>query len=772
MRQPRLLILLLLWPAVAGCARSAGLFSEQNARAHIEMLAGTIGSRPVGTAANARARAYAIDQLELFGFEVRVQEVDARRAEIGRTARVSNIIAIKQGQRREAVGLVAHYDSSPHSPGAADDGLGVAVAIEAGRVLAARPDPIWSVFVLLTDAEESGLMGAAGLVTDREVTERLRAYINLESAGSGSPTMLFETGPDNAWLTSLWARHAPHPRGGSFGLEVYRRLPNDTDFSLFKTQGIPGLNFAVVGDGYAYHTARDTPERIAPATARELGENVVAIAEAIESTDITRRTTGDPTYFDIGGTTAVSYGSAGTWVAGGLALLLGVFAWVRVTAVVVRAGGFGRWLLTAVWTGVAGALVAVAMVGATWMLRAASQVYHPWYARPDRLLFLLLAVGVASGWMVSRAGRWLPERAHGLRGPAVTWTLALPLWIVLSGGALVLAPEASYLWTLPLLTIGALLILLPPGNDGLLRVGSLVALAVAAALWLRLTVDLGRFVVAVFGRLPVVTPIFVYAALLSAAGVMIAPPLLAALATPRRLVRPSIVTALCLLAVAIGAGAAFMAPPYTASEPLRRQVRAIQEPDTATAVWEVASIEPGLDLPVEAPAGWTMPLSPAEVSIPWGMLPQPFVFRTAGPSLGPAPIDIAGFSLQPVEAGVELSVTLIPRRPGLTVSFLLPPGVTPARSSLPGVPRLGRWSATYVAVPADGLLWRAGVAGVSPDRLRDVRVVVSESGFPGGSGWQRLPEWLPQERTVWAATSTWVVAAAQTAALVPVPPLR
>ena len=56
-------------------------FSLDNARAHVEMLAGTIGSRPIGTPENARARQYIVDQLRLYGFDVRVQETDARRAE-------------------------------------------------------------------------------------------------------------------------------------------------------------------------------------------------------------------------------------------------------------------------------------------------------------------------------------------------------------------------------------------------------------------------------------------------------------------------------------------------------------------------------------------------------------------------------------------------------------------------------------------------------------------------------------------------------------------
>src|SRR5262245_15224374 len=125
-----LLLLIALLPALGACTRSAGLFSESNARAHVAMLAGTIGSRPVGSEANARARAYIIDQLKLYGYEVRVQETDAARPELGRTARVANIIATLTGRRPEAIGLVSHYDSALESPGAGDDGLGVAVVLE------------------------------------------------------------------------------------------------------------------------------------------------------------------------------------------------------------------------------------------------------------------------------------------------------------------------------------------------------------------------------------------------------------------------------------------------------------------------------------------------------------------------------------------------------------------------------------------------------------------------------------------------------------------
>src|SRR5262245_60762828 len=137
------------------------------------MLAGTIGSRPVGSAESARARQYIFDQLGLYGFDVRVQEMDARRSDIGLTAHVSNIIAVKPGAERSAIGIVSHYDSSPDAPGAADDALGVAVSLEAARVLGARTDRRHTLLILITDGEEAGLMGAAGLTTDREVMDRL-----------------------------------------------------------------------------------------------------------------------------------------------------------------------------------------------------------------------------------------------------------------------------------------------------------------------------------------------------------------------------------------------------------------------------------------------------------------------------------------------------------------------------------------------------------------------------------------------------------------------
>src|SRR5690606_22223362 len=113
-----------------------------------------------------------------------------------------------------------------------------------------------------------------------------------------------------------------------------------------------------VGDSYTYHTARDTPEQLAGWALSDAGENVVAIVNALQHRDITQRSEGDPTYFDIGGTVAVNYGPLAAWLISVLALGLGGVAWVRVTRFLIGAEGIGRWLLGLVWM-LAGAAITI-----------------------------------------------------------------------------------------------------------------------------------------------------------------------------------------------------------------------------------------------------------------------------------------------------------------------------------------------------------------------------------------------------------------------------
>lgn len=734
------------------------------------MLAGTIGSRAVGTPENARARQYVIDQLRLYGYDVRVQETDARRPDIGATAHVSNVIAVKAGGDRNALGLLSHYDSVPEAPGAADDGLGVAVSLEAARVLAARADRRHTILVIVTDGEEAGLMGAAALTTDRDVMDRLQTYINVEATGNDGTAMLFETGPGNGWLLPPWAHRAPHPRGASYAIEIYRRLPNDTDFSILKRHEVPGLNFAAIHDSYAYHTARDAPERLTDRALLSTGENVVETAMALDALDLRNRdSSSNATFFDIGQTVAVSYGPVASWFIAAAALICGLLAWFKALGASVRLLGLGRWLFDVVWTLVGSALVVAAMVGGTWALRESRAVYHPWYAHPGRMLLLLLVLGAMAAWAAIRAGALLPMRAHGTRHPIFVWSVTLPLWVVLAGVIAAKAPSAGYLWTLPLFTAGIGLLAVRADNAPAVRAISVVVLAVAGTLWLRDTFELLRFVVALMGRLPLITPVWVYAAIILAAGAMVAPPFIATVAATRPLARPAIETALLLTALAVTAGMSYAAPAYTYDQPQRRAARVFVEPDAATATYEVASQEPGLDLDTGAPGGWYRVTDTAQGSVPWPRFVHPFVFRTTAPSPGPPPAAVSVFTLKPVAGGTELTMTVVPQKPGVSVAFLAPEQLTPARSNLPGIVQRGHWRAVYSAVPAEGVTWRASFKSGSEAKLPSATAIVIAPRFPGGSGWQSLPAWLPQQNAVWHLEVMWALR--PPSIIAPVPPL-
>ena len=192
-------------------------------------------------------------------------------------------------------------------------------------------------------------MGAAALVRDPEVTARLRAYINLDAVGADGPVPLFQTGPGNGWLVGAWARAARAPRGGSYQAEVYRRLPSDTDFSVLMRAGIPGLNFAAVGDGYAYHTARDTPERLTARAIREMGATTLSTAEALDRTNLAQRSSHQAVYFDLAGTRALALRPEFSRALSVLAIVLATVALVRTTRVTVSAGGAAGVARTFAW---------------------------------------------------------------------------------------------------------------------------------------------------------------------------------------------------------------------------------------------------------------------------------------------------------------------------------------------------------------------------------------------------------------------------------------
>src|SRR5213079_614462 len=95
--------------------------------------------------------------------------------------------------------------------------------------------------------------------------------------GSSGPALMFETSNENGALIREFARSAPYPMATSLMAAIYKLLPNDTDFTVLKAAGVPGLNFAFLETYEAYHTRLDTIDNLDPRSVQHLGANVLGI---------------------------------------------------------------------------------------------------------------------------------------------------------------------------------------------------------------------------------------------------------------------------------------------------------------------------------------------------------------------------------------------------------------------------------------------------------------------------------------------------------------
>jgi hypothetical protein len=745
----------------AGCQpRPDTDFSLQRASRHVRVLASTFGCRPAGTEANRRARDYVAGELRSAGFDVRLQEALADR-EPGVTTPVVNIIAVKAGRQAEAIALVSHYDSPPESRAAADDGLGVAVCLEAGRVLAARPDPRYALLVAVTDGEELGLMGARALRSAPEFA-RVRAFLNFEAIGTNGPARLFQSGPGNSWLAATWAGAAPFPVGSSLYTEIYRRLPNDTDFSVLKRTGTPGLDFAPTGNTVAYHTPLDTPARLASATLETLGDNAVSTVKALDNVDIRVRTADDGTFFDVAGVAAFAYSSSRTRLLSIVAFILGLLATYKAFRVTVREVGLLRMVVTALWALLAVAAAGGALCCACWALRAGRGLESPWYAQAGAFPLFLGVIGLTTVWIVVALGRALPTMVSPCGKPSCTWMITLPIWAVLTAVAERLAPGAGYLFALPLLAAAALVLALPVGRDGVGRSVCGVIAVVACALWAPLLSPLFEFLVGLFGSLPFAGPVWVFPAVSLCVVVTIGPALAGlVLGRTSRLLPGSVVASLLLLAVVALSWTMTVEPAYTSERPERRVIRYVQDNLQQKALWEVGTHErdPSPAGPsAAAPRGWqSADIAPA-ASLRLGPVTGPFRYRTRAPGLVAPPLEVRS-AVRPAEGTGEvwLDTTAVPQLEGTGVVFALPWGLKPLESNLRGVVQNGRWRAMVLPAPASGAVLRVRLGSDGLSRLFDGRVMAVVNGVPGGIGWQRLPPWLSTEDIVWAARSYFIL---------------
>jgi len=222
-------------PAPVDAGAPDVVFSAYRAEAILRDLLSEKVPHVAGSAANRAVRDRIVAQLEAAGYRPQIQSRFHCSPRYGSCSPVDNIIAVKSGSvGRYATLLTAHYDSTWGGPGAADDGAGVAALLEIARMAADFPAFDNDVIFLVSDSEETGLVGALHLdpqllrgakMLNLDTEEWQELYIGCAGGGGWELTREFATaaapGGSEHWQLDLRGL-----AGGHSGIQIHEQLGN------------------------------------------------------------------------------------------------------------------------------------------------------------------------------------------------------------------------------------------------------------------------------------------------------------------------------------------------------------------------------------------------------------------------------------------------------------------------------------------------------------------------------------------------------------------
>ncbi|MBT2229162.1 M28 family peptidase [Nonomuraea sp. NEAU-A123] len=437
-------------------------FSAERALRHLERFAAE--PRPLGSPASDRARTYLVGQLRAAGLDVKVQRAIGANSAAGLASfgQVDNVVATGQGTDATGTLLIAaHYDSAAVGPGASDDGAAVAAMLETVRALGTAPLRN-DLVLLMTDGEEDGVLGAEAFVREHPLGRKGGVLLNWEARGVSGPSLMFETSRNNAGLVSTFAAAAPHPRGDSVMGELYRLLPNNTDFTPLAKAGFTGMNFAYIERSSRYHTADDSIANLDHGSLQHHGSTMLALARTLGDADLPALAADhDVTYFRILGV-MVTYPDWLVWPLAVLAVL--AVAGLALLARRARLASIPR-IIVAAASAATPLVLAVILAQGLWEVLVA---LRPAYDGMGGLLHRPLAYQAAVTLLAVLAllAWYLPLR--GRLGPAALAIGALVWPAGLGVLAAWFAPGAAFVLTFPAL---------------LCALGGLAALLLRGAVW-------------------------------------------------------------------------------------------------------------------------------------------------------------------------------------------------------------------------------------------------------------------------------------------------
>jgi hypothetical protein len=607
---------------------------------------------PLGSEANKLVRSRIVTWLDEAGIDSEIQSAWGCASKRNACGWVENIIARIPGTDRNQphVALMAHYDSVPMAPGAGDDGSGVVAVLETARALKAHgqlPNPV---LLIITDGEETGLLGAEAFFKFHPLAKEIGVLLNVEGSGTTGPSMVLRTAMGNATYMAHYLDGAGYPFGASLANEVFKRMPNDTDFSVSLRSDIPGIDFTFSAERNHYHTPNDSVANLNPRTVQHHGENLLPTALRLAREDLNQL---DPEH-------VVYTGIFGTWIQwpSSMSKWLLVLAAVLLLAASIRLPGTYRQLAAAA-TLVPLAIVVCSSLLAFLAFRAldainGTTVSWPAYLWPYRMV--LFSAMLTPALIISAI-------ANRRLSVFVTLLGSWIFWLLLSLLLVVTLPDAANLLLIPLLPAAVLLFIAAraPLGEGVRNALCLATLVLAVpmldtAILLEQTQGY-QLVVSTFAFIVLFTHIFGAFARGS-------------------LVKQAILLGTTLFVV--GMIAATVLPLYSAWRPQLVNIDYIENADEQAAYWRLRSAGPPPESILEH-ADFTLP----EIQLyPWANTKQPDLANATNVAL-PVP-GLTVLSDESNGDGRRVRLRLHSNRAARFLQLVLPANSSPVRYSIGG----------------------------------------------------------------------------------------
>ncbi len=193
-------------------------------------------------------REFVKSELKTLGVKFRTMRFDTSLGQGERTRKVSGenvLVRLGKGPKHIVVG--AHFDAVPNSPGANDNGGGVAVVL--GLIKAMQKHPWnYSIDFCFFDQEEVGLIGSKFFVKRYPEREKHLAMINLDVQGTGEEVYVGPVGGGDDDRIMPIVRDAARKTGFPFQA---REFYPPSDWGSFADAKLENISISIVPKGDA-----------------------------------------------------------------------------------------------------------------------------------------------------------------------------------------------------------------------------------------------------------------------------------------------------------------------------------------------------------------------------------------------------------------------------------------------------------------------------------------------------------------------------------------